>query len=104
MSNTTQTNCLPVMGHMARNWVQFNKETPAVVLNPQARPLDLMAWVWGELQSVHAAAYTLAGDRNGIDKGAFDALILHRIDPLLIVLEAAIDQLCLDAIEPSEKA
>ncbi|MEO6319432.1 MAG: hypothetical protein ABIR56_02055 [Polaromonas sp.] len=97
MSHTTTTNQRPVMGHMAKNWVEFNEETPAVVLNPQAGPLDLMAWVWGELQSVHAAAYTLADARNGIEKGAFNALILHRIDPLLMVFEAAFDQLALDA-------
>ena len=95
--STITTNQAPVMGHMAKNWIEFNDETPAVVLNPKARPLDLMAWVWGELQSVHAGAYALADGRDIIDKGAFDALILHRIDPLLMVFEAAFGQLALDA-------
>ena len=88
-----KTDCVPVMGHLARNWTELNDRNPAVVLNPNAGPLDLMAWCWSELVSLNCAVDALQAGTDDINKGDFCALIVHRMDPLLGVFERALDKL-----------
>ena len=92
-------NCTPVMGYLADNWNDLNKQTPAVVVNPEARPLDLLAWCWGELMSMQASVDVMISSNDDIKKGDFSALFLHRIEPLVVVFERAIDQLRRDAMQ-----
>ena len=92
-ADDNKTDCVPVMGHLAKNWTELNDRNPAVVLNPKAGPLDLMAWCWGELLSLNSAVDALQGSTDDIDKGDFCALIVHRIDPLLGVFDRAMEQL-----------
>ena len=89
-TNTTPT---PVMGYLASNWSGLNEATPAVIVNPAARPLDLLAWCWAELQSMQAAADALVCSPDDIKTGDFSAIIVHRIAPLTLVFEQALDQL-----------
>ena len=88
-----KADCVPVMGHLAKNWTELNDRNPAVVLNLKAGPLDLMAWCWGELLSLNSAVDALQGSTDDIDKGDFCALIVHRMDPLLGVFDRAMEQL-----------
>ena len=99
MSTFIPTDYQPVMGYLVNNWQKLNGKTPAVVLNPEALPLDLMAWVWGELQSVMAASNALAAGTGEITKGDFSALIVHRLCPLVEVFEVAMNRLHHDAVE-----
>ncbi|ABM36283.1 hypothetical protein [Polaromonas naphthalenivorans] len=96
MENTPVT---PVMGYLAQNWINLNARTPAVILNPEASPLDLMAWCWAELRSMQAAANALVGGIDDIDKGDFSALIIHRIEPLANVFQQAMSQLHRDSVQ-----
>jgi hypothetical protein len=82
-----------VIGYLAQNWTELNEHTPAVILNPEARPLDLMAWCWGELMALQAAADVLVDCTDEINKCNFSALIVHRLDPLVNVFELAMQQL-----------
>lgn len=84
---------IPVMGYLANNWPGLNSHTPAVVMNPQAQPLDLLAWCWGEFLSVQSAANVLLGTSNEIRNGDFSALIVHRLDALSEVFEIAVSRL-----------
>ena len=97
MSNTTTTKQTPVMGYLAENFQGLNEKTPAVIVNPEARPLDLMAWCWAELQSMQAAADVMVCRHDDIKKGDISALILNRLAPLSLVFEKAMNQLYSDA-------
>ena len=95
--STTTTKQTPVMGYLAENFQGLNEKTPAVIVNPEARPLDLMAWVWAELQALQAAADVMVCSHDDICKGDFSALIIHRMGPLTQVFEQAMNQLYSDA-------
>ena len=95
--NDNKTPFTPVMGYLANNWVGLNERTPAVVLNPEARPLDVMAWCWAELESIRAAANALVTAGGDINNGEFSALILYRIEPLAGVFEEVVSQLLREA-------
>ena len=84
------------MGYLAGNWLGANEETPALVVNPQASAVDLMAWVCGELRSLEAAAYALtavSARDSSIEVRHFEAMFVHRIAPMERVLELALCQL-----------
>lgn len=84
------------MGYLAGNWLGANEETPALVVNPQASAVDLMAWVCGELRSLEAAAYALTGVSardSSIEVRHFEAMFVHRIAPMERVLELVLCQL-----------
>lgn len=84
------------MGYLADNWIGANK-TPALIVNPKASPIDLLAWIGGELNSLDAAARALAdmacGDGASLDFGQFEAVFLHRIAPVARVLDLALCEL-----------
>ena len=52
MSTTTVT----PMGHLAENFIGLQDNAPAVILNPDAHPLAVLAWCWGEVESLSADA------------------------------------------------
>ena len=50
-----------VMGYLASNFVNINEKVPALIINPEATPLDLLGWCWG-------GDHQLAGVIGGIGK------------------------------------
>lgn len=87
------TKFIPVLGYLAKNWTELNAHAPAVVVNPEAQPLDLLAWCWGEFLSMQSAANVLADGSDDISRGDFSALIIHRMDAFSGVFEFAISRL-----------
>lgn len=82
-----------VMGYLSRNWPGLNDAVPALIINPEATPVDLLAWCWGEVASMQAALNTLVSLGEPIVAGELSALFLHRIAPIEVVLSEAIDAL-----------
>lgn len=92
---TTNSPDLPrVHGYLAGNWLGCNDATPAVILNPDAQPLDLLAWCWGELESLNAAGAALAAGGASSCGDAFEPVFLHRLPSVRNVLEHVINRLC----------
>ncbi|HEY9209255.1 hypothetical protein [Acidovorax sp.] len=83
-------------GFLASNWAEFNN-TPAIIVNPSAAPADLLAWCWGEVQSLQSAAEEISGLRDGCSAEAFNAVFVHRLEPLARVMEAAMNALAQQA-------
>lgn len=89
-------NTIRPMGYLADNWLGANEEEPALVINPEASPLDLLAWAGGELHSIEAAGDALARIASGdsqISIAEFTAIFLHRIVPIARVLDVALTEL-----------
>ena len=77
-------------GRLAKNWLA---KKSAVIVNSEASPVDVLAWVWGELASLNGVLRVLITARSDDDALA-DAVcdgIYHRIQPLPEVLAWAID-------------
>lgn len=84
------------MGYLAENWVGANEDAPALVVNPQASAVDLLAWVCGELCSLEAAARALvdvAPSDSFIAVCHFEAIFVHRLGPMERVLDLALSEL-----------
>lgn len=79
------------IGHLSKNWGALNREEPAIIVNPAASPLDVLAWCWGEVESLHQVAKTC--DEQGMDGEALGAVFLHRLAPLSDVLSDVIQDL-----------
>lgn len=97
MSTTTVT---PI-GHLAENFIGLQDNAPAVILNPDAHPLAVLAWCWGEVESLSEAAGvygSAAASRDGVnDAGcAFSAMFTHRLQCLPGVMGLAIQALMHD--------
>ena len=89
------------MGHLAENCVGLQDNAPAVILNPDAHPLAVLAWCWGEVESLSEAAgvyASAAAGRDGVvDQGcAFNAMFTHRLQCLPGVMGLAIQALMHD--------
>ena len=93
----------PVVGYLAKNWTGVNTQNPAVIVNPQAGPLDLLAWCWAELLSLQSAADVLEASNDDIDKGDFSTLVVYRIAPLANVLEQALNRLHSEATQAGKQ-
>lgn len=78
-------------GYLADNWPRLNR--PALLVNPDARPEDLLAWCWGELMSLIAAAQVASETHDNLSSGDVAAIFLHRLEPLGSMLDHAIQQL-----------
>jgi hypothetical protein len=86
------THVIPkVTGYLADTWSAQTRE--ALIINPDARPVDLLAWCWGELESLRAAVSTLHAARGELNKDDFSALVFHRIEPMGAVLGLAIERM-----------
>lgn len=85
------------MGYLAGNWVDANSEVPALVVNPEASPIDLLAWVGGELLSLESSCNALAelasGRESIIEFAEFEAVFVHRLAPIVRVLNVALCEL-----------
>lgn len=89
-------NTIRPMGYLADNWFGANEDNPALIVNPDASPLDLLAWAGGELNSIEAAGDTLARIASGdsqMSVADFCAIFLHRIAPVARVLDVALTEL-----------
>lgn len=82
-----------VVGFLAGNWPGYNEATPALVVNPAASPLDLLAWCWAEVQSLSVTVSSLSGSPNGIEPGDVSAILSHRLQPLANMLHQATTEL-----------
>lgn len=82
-----------VMGYLAGNWPNLNDKTPALMINPEASPLDMLAWCWGEVASMQSALDALAAAQAPIEPGELSGIFLHRMAPLERVLSEAISAL-----------
>lgn len=88
--DSSKPNVVPVMGYLASNWVDVNEATPAVILNPAANSHDLLAWCWGELQSLQSALNVMSERREAVEVGDISAILVQRIRPLCAVYEIAV--------------
>lgn len=79
-----------VMGYLAGNWTSLNNKTPALILNPDASPLDLLAWCWGEIASMNASLDSLASAEAHIEPAELSGIFLHRMAPLQSVMHEAV--------------
>ena len=101
------------MGHLAENFVGLQDNAPAVILNPDAHPLAVLAWCWGEVESLSKAAGVYASSavaQGGVsDSGcAFNAIFTHRLQHLPRVMGLAIhalmdDRDCMAAVLSDEE-
>ena len=82
-----------VLGNLAKNWSSLNKEEAAIIVNPAASSLDVLAWCWGEVESLRHAAIALSGEDECLDGEAVYAVFLHRLSPLSTVMHGAIHAL-----------
>ena len=82
-----------VMGYLANNFGSINESVPALIINPEATPLDLLGWCWGEIASMQAALDALASAGVPIEPGELSGIFLHRIAPLERVMHEAVDAL-----------
>jgi hypothetical protein len=80
-----------VTGYLAETWSPDTRE--ALIVNPEARPVDLLAWCWGELESIRAGVSTLHAARGELNRDDFSALVFHRIEPMAAVLGLVIERL-----------
>ena len=109
MSSTTVT----PMGRLSENFMGLQDNAPAVILNPDAHPLAVLAWCWGEVESLSEAAGVYASaeaGRDGVaDSGnAFNAIFTHRLQHLPRVMGLAIhalmdDRDCMAAVLSDEE-
>ena len=82
-----------VIGYSAENWIGLNEKTPAVIVNPDASPLDQLAWCWGEVASLNAAAMVVRLGGNDLEVEDFSAIFGMRLPALAAVLTDAIHRL-----------
>lgn len=81
-----------VIGYLADNWSGYNADTAALIVNPNAGSLDLLAWCCGEVRSLQAAAQALSA-AGELELGDFLAVFLHRLDPLHNVMTLTMDRM-----------
>ena len=90
MSNRTATAVPPVSvcGPLADSWGN-HAPSPAVIINPDAHPLDVLAWCMGELQSLRDVVLEITAFSDGLEANELHTIVGHRLAPLPKALEAA---------------
>lgn len=87
-------------GYLCRNWLSFEAR-PALTLNPDAGPGELLAWSWAEVRAlgltVRALHALLQDDALAFDPETLEELLSHRLAPLEAVLKHVVDRLDADA-------
>lgn len=80
------------MGHLADNWGEPtpNMQCPAVVLNPKADPLDVLGWLWGEVEALLVTTRALSESQAPLDGADLAAIFLHRLEPIESVVESLV--------------
>jgi hypothetical protein len=96
--NPTSTPSPRVTGYLAETW--SDEAIDALIVNPQARAVDLLAWCCGELQSMRAAVSFIHSSRGDIDRDDFSALMFHRMEPMAAVMSLVMTQLLAEAGKP----
>lgn len=84
------------MGYLSENWLGANEDTPALIVNPDASPADLLAWACGELRSLEATGHALmdmASPGATFEARHFEAMFVHRIGPVERVVDLALARL-----------
>ena len=81
------------IGHLAKNWPALNEIEPAIIVNPSASPLDVLAWCWGEVESLCHAVDAMGEAGRSVDGDAISSVLFHRIAPLSQVMSNAIQRL-----------
>ena len=82
-----------VIGYLAENWPGLNENTPAVIVNPDASPLDQLAWCWGEAASLSRASSLAVAAGEVFDTADFADIFYMRLPALADMLEHAIRRL-----------
>ncbi len=85
---------IPMAGHLADNWVGLgnDSEQPPVVLNGKATDMDLMAWLWGEVESLLTTVRMLAEGGTDLEPQHLNAIVAHRLEPMATALEFAVSR------------
>lgn len=84
------------MGYLAMDLITCAEERPAIVVNAKATPIDLLAWCRGELRSLEATGSALAAvsaPGAEMDFDDFEAMFIHRLTPILRMLDVALNEL-----------
>lgn len=84
------------IGFLAHNFVGLQDNAPGVIVNPDAHPLAVLAWCWGEVESLSAAALVFDAAGPEVDSGAFGSVFVHRLVLLSAVMGQAIVALVRD--------
>ena len=77
-----------VMSHMADNWPQSWERPGALILNPDAHHLELLAWCWSEVRSLLATGD--ACNASSISLIDLEAMFFARLGPVVKVMNIAI--------------
>lgn len=80
-------------GNLAGNWPYLIQGEPAIIVNPAASLPAVLAWCWGEVESLRQAAEALSGVNDGIEGEVIYAVFLHRLTPLAEVMHNAVNTL-----------
>ncbi len=78
------------VGFLAQNFGGLQDNAPGVIVNPDAHPLAVLAWCWGEIESLSAAALVFDAAGSDVDSGAFGSVFVHRLVPLSAVMGQAV--------------
>lgn len=94
MSSTTEDrkNTI-VVSNLGGSWPGYNEETPALILNPRATPMDLLAWCWAEMQSLNATVLRLSCSTVEMEPSEVLTILNHRVGPLTNVMKQAVGEL-----------
>lgn len=91
------TNNTPVSatGWIAENWPAFVTEgRPPVIVNPEASTGALLAWCFGEVRSLNAAALAVSATLDeSLSADEVMLIFAHRLGPLETVMREAVSQL-----------
>ncbi|MGB4927543.1 MAG: hypothetical protein WBP25_13770 [Giesbergeria sp.] len=84
------------MGYLAMDLISCTDDRPAIVVNTDARPIDLLAWCRGELRSLEATGTALAAvsaPDAQMDFDDFEAMFIHRLSPILRMVDVVLNEL-----------
>lgn len=92
MKAAEQCKAIPMGGRLADNWVGVgnNSREPLVVLNPKASDMDVMAWVWGEVESLLSLVSLLSEGNVSVEPEQLNAIVVHRLEPMAAALDFAL--------------
>lgn len=82
-----------VSGFLAQDWAAACGYTPAIVVNPEARPEDLLAWCCAEVGTIRLLADGAALSNGKIDHEPFVMEVLSRIEPAHELMRHALEKL-----------
>ena len=85
---TAQAN---VTSYLALNWASSYERPRALMVNPDAHHLELLAWCWGEVQSLLASADTCIAGASEMGTGDLSAIFVSRLGPLSEVMTLALN-------------